>query len=298
MTRLRKRILVTSSILIGLVCVALFFLIKNANEILKSGLEKSLGKDFHVERTVLNWGSVDAYGIRLLKDGQEIATAESMSIRADFLGFLKRHYSVSSISIEKPSIKVLIDKQGTLLVPFVNGIMEKKGSAATKNDTVFAIGKIVINKGQVFLQDERLPAAHNTVALKELDLIFSGLAYPFEDTFLTVKLSVVSEGKIISGRLGADGKINFKTGSLDMHIDGRNVIVLDLDTKGPIFSAENMALSVASKEDRKGKYYFFDKVVLKKPYVRYETDDAGELVSPWKDVIEELQKVYAASGSK
>jgi hypothetical protein len=298
MTRLRKRILVTISILIVVSGISFFFLIKNANEILKTELEKSLGKDFHVERTVLNWGSVDAYGIKLLKDGEEIARAESMSIRADFLSFLKRHYSVSSISFVKPYLKVVIDKQGTLLVPFVNSIGKKGGAEGSKSDTAFAVGRIVINNGQVFLQDERLPATHNTIALKEVDLSFNGLVYPFENSHSGMKLSVVSEGKIISGRVGADGKVNLKTGSLDMHIDGRDLILLDLDTKGPLFSAESMTLSIALKEDGKGKYYFFDKVMLKRPYMLYETDDGGELVSPWKDVIEELQKVYAASGNK
>jgi len=298
MTRLRKRILVTISILICLIGISLFFLIKNANEILKTELEKSLGKDCHVERTALNWGSVDAYGIRLLKDGEEIARAESMSIRADFLGFLKSHYSVSSISFEKPYLKVVIDKQGALLVPFVNAIEKKRRAGGSKSDTAFAVGRILINNGRVFLQDERIPATHNTIALKELDLSFNGLFYPFENSFSEVKLSVVSEGIIISGKLRADGKINLKTWSLDMRICGRDLILLDLDTKGPLFSAESMTLSIASKEDGKGKYYFFDKVVLKRPYVRYETDDGGELVSPWKDVIEELRKVYAASSGK
>jgi hypothetical protein len=46
-----------------------------------------------------------------------------------------------------------------------------------------------------------------------------------------------------------------------------------------------MTLSVASKEDREGKYYFFDNVMFKRPFLRYETDNGGELVSPWKDVI-------------
>jgi len=295
MIKLCRRILISISIFIGLICISLFILNKNANEILKKELEKSLGKDFHVERIVYNWGSVDAYGIRLLKDGVELARAESMSIKADFLGFLKRHYSVSSISIEKPYLKVVIDKQGTLLIPLVNGIGKKKGAEGSKSDTVLAVGRIIVNNGQVFLQDERLPATQNTIMLRELDLNVNGLVYPFENAFSVVKLSVVSEGKIISGTAGAEGKINLKTGSLDMHVDARHLMLLDLDSKGPIFSAESMTLSVASKEDRKGNYYYFDNVVLKRPYIRYDTLDGGELASPWNDVIEELQQVYAAS---
>jgi len=295
MTKLRKRILIIVSILIGLVCIVLFFLIKNANEILKTELEKSLGKDFHVERIELNWGSVNAYGIRLLKDNEEIVRAESMTIRADFLGFLRRHYSVSSISIEKPYLRVVIDKQGTLLIPFVNDRGKKGAAEGSKMGTAVAVGRIIINNGQVFLQDERFPATQNTITLKELNLSFNELVYPLENSLSGVKLSLISEGKIISGRVGVDGKINLKTGSLDMQVDARDLILLDLDTKGPIFSTESMMLSVASKEDRKGKYYFFDNVVLKRPYVRYDTDDGGELASPWREVIKELQQAYSVS---
>ncbi len=298
MTKLRRRIVAIVSILIGIICIVLFFLIKNANELLKTELEKLLGKDFHVERIELKWGRVDAYGIRLLKDNGEIARAESMTIRADLLGFLKRHYSVSSLSIEKPYLKFVIDKHGTLMVPFVNGICRKGEVEGSNSDTAFSIGRLLINNGQVLLQDERLPATQNTMTLKELHLSFSGLVYPFENSISGVKLSVVSEGKIVSGGVKVDGEINMKTGSLDMRIDARNLILLDLDTKGPIFSTEIMTLSGASKEDRKGKYCFFDNVMFKRPFVRYETDNGGELLSPWKDAIEELQKVYAASSGR
>lgn len=296
MTPLRKRILVSFSIFAVLLCIAVFFLIRSANEILKSQIEKSLGKDFSIEKIVLNWGSVDAYGIRLLKDGEEIARADSMSIRADFLSFLKKHYSVSGLTIEKPYLKITIDKKGNMSVPFMSGTGKKEGAAAKKSSTAFEVGRITVNNGQVFILDERLPAAHNTIAIKEFNLRLDNLSYPVADASSAIKLSGTSEGKILSGTVEAEGTIDIKTAALDIHVDGKNVVLLDLDKQGPIAKAESMEFSATSKENQDGKYFFVDKVVLKKPYLRIETDEKGDLVSPWKDVIQELQKAYSASG--
>ena len=297
MTRLRKHIFITVLVVIAFLCATIFYLVKNANEILKTQLEKSLGEDFRVERTVLNWGSVDAYGIRLLKNGEEIARVGHINIRADFLGFLKTHYSISAVTIEEPYLKVVVDKQGILRVPFVAGVEKKEVAEENKKVIAFEIGRIIIENGRLFLQDARILSAENTIVLRDLNLRLDNLAYPFENVFSGIKLSTVSEGKIISGRAGAVGKVNLKTGSLDLHFEGTDIVILDLDKKGPILSSESMEFSVSSKEDSKGKYYFFDKVILNKPYLRYETDNEGELASPWKEVIEELTKVFAASPS-
>jgi hypothetical protein len=298
MTLLNKRILVAVSVVLGLVCIAFFFLVKNANEILKSQLTKSLGKDFHIERIVLNWGSIDAYGVRLLRNGEEIAGSEKMNIRADFLGFFKRHYSLSSITLEKPYIGITVDRQGELIVPFIGDIRNTEGAGENKKNTAFKISKLNVNNGRIFFQDERLPATQNSISLKELNVAFEGLTYPFDSSPSNVRISALAEGRILSGRAGAEGKVNLKTGSLDIHFDGRALVLLDLDKRGPIFSAEGLSLSVASREDRNGQYYFVDNVVLKKPYLRYETDNDGELVSPWKEVMEELRKAITKPAAR
>ncbi len=293
MTRTYKRILVALTFFLVVICVSIFFLVKNANEILKSELEKSLGKDFHIGSIVLNWGSVDAYDIRLMRNGEEIAGAGKMSIRADFLGFLKRDYSLSSFSIEKPHLKILIDRQGELILPFIGAVKGAEGAAPKKRGTAFKIGSMAIDNGQIILIDERLPDDRNSITLKDLNISFKGLTYPFEDSMSSIKLSTSAEGRILSGRVSTEGKVNLKSGNLDMRMEGQNLVLLDLDKQGPIFSSESLSLSVATKEDRNGTYYFLDNVVLKKPYLRYETGDDGDLVSPWKEIIEELKRVSA-----
>lgn len=294
MTKLHKRILTSIAIVIVLTGVGVFFLIKNANQILKSQLEKTLGKDFRVERIVLNWGSVDAYGIKLLRDDEEIARAESINIKADFLSFLKKHYSVSGITIEKPYFRIVIDKQGNIVVPFAGNIAEKKEKA--RAGTAFEIGKIIINNGQLIAVDERLPSSQNEIALKNFNLVLDDFASPFRNTFSSIRLTTESEGRIISGGISAAGKVNLKSGAVDINISGNNVVLLNLDQKGPVFSTDKMLLSVASKEDRTGKVYTLDNVSHKRPYLQIDTDNEGDLVSPWKDIIEELQKIFAASG--
>ena len=295
MTSLRKKILVVSAVLTVLICFALFFIIKNANEILKAELEKFMGKDFRVERIVLNWGSVDAYGLRYFRDGDEIARVDSLKIKADFLGFLKRHYSVSSISFGKPYLTIVIDKEGRLLLPFVAGSNEKEGTEIKKSSTAFEAGKLSIDNGEVHLKDERLPANQNTIEVRDLDLRFDNLTYPFKDTFSGINFSAVSAGRLISGKLSAEGKINLKTAGIDIRFKGLDIVLLDSDKIGPILRAESMAFSAISQDRREGKVYTIDDAVIKKPYVRYETDMEGDLVSPWKDIIKELQSVVSSS---
>jgi hypothetical protein len=262
---------------------------------LKTELEKSLGKDFRVERIVLNWGSVDGYGIRYFREGEEIARADSLKIRADFMGFLKRQYSVSSISVVKPYLTVVIDREGRLLLPFVSGGNEKEGVEIKKSSTAFEAGKLIIDNGEVHIVDERLPANHNSIDVRDLNLRFDNLAYPFEDTLSRFDLSAVSAGRLISGKLSAEGKINLKTAGLDILFKGSDMVLLDSDKIGPILSADRMAFSVISQDSREGKVYTFDDAIIKKPHVRYETDMEGNLISPWRDIIKELQSVVSSS---
>jgi hypothetical protein len=295
MTSRRKKILAVLAILTVLICLSFFLIIRNANEMLKTELEKSLGKDFRVERIVLNWGSVDGYGIRYFREGEEIARADSLKIRADFMGFLKRQYSVSSISVVKPYLTVVIDREGRLLLPFVSGGNEKKGVEIKKSSTAFEAGKLIIDNGEVHIVDERLPANHNSIDVRDLNLRFDNLAYPFEDTLSRFDLSAVSAGRLISGKLSAEGKINLKTAGLDILFKGSDMVLLDSDKIGPILSADRMAFSVISQDSREGKVYTFDDAIIKKPHVRYETDMEGNLISPWRDIIKELQSVVSSS---
>lgn len=295
MTSLRKKILTASALLTVLICLSFFFIIRNANEMLKTELEKSLGKDFRVERIVLNWGSVDGYGIRYFREGEEIARADSLKIRADFMGFLKRQYSVSSISVVKPYLTVVIDREGRLLLPFVSGGNEKEGVEIKKSSTAFEAGKLIIDNGEVHIVDERLPANQNSIDVRDLNLRFDTLAYPFEDTLSRFNFSAVSAGRLISGKLSAEGKINLKTAGLDILFKGSDMVLLDSDKIGPILSADRMAFSVISQDSREGRVYTFDDAIIMKPHVRYETDMEGNLISPWRDIIKELQSVVSSS---
>ena len=143
--------------------------------------------------------------------------------------------------------------------------------------------------------DERLPANHNSIDVRDLNLRFDNLAYPFEDTLSRFDLSAVSAGRLISGKLSAEGKINLKTAGLDILFKGSDMVLLDSDKIGPILSADRMAFSVISQDSREGKVYTFDDAIIKKPHVRYETDMEGNLISPWRDIIKELKSVVSSS---
>ncbi|HMK56651.1 MAG TPA: DUF748 domain-containing protein [Dissulfurispiraceae bacterium] len=289
MTTFGKRILICFSIITLLICVALYIVIRNADEILKSQLERFLGKDFRVERIVLNRGSADAYGVAYARDGKEVFHADHLHVSADLLGFVKRHYSVSGITIERPYIIVVIDKDGKLQLPFVTG-QGKDGDSEKNAAPLFEISALAIKDGELHMRDERMPANRNSIDIRGLNLKMDNLTYPFADASSRLDMSAVSEGRIISGGLSAEGKVNLKTSVLDIRIKGKDIVLLDAEGTGPILSADSMVFSVLSRQDREGKTYTFDDVVIIKPRLRYETDPTGELASPWRDIIDGLQK--------
>jgi hypothetical protein len=157
------------------------------------------------------------------------------------MGFLKRQYSVSSISVVKPYLSVVIDREGRLLLPFVSGGKAKE-ETEIKKSTALEAGKLSIDNGEVHIMDEHLPINQNSIDVRDLNFRLENFAYPFEDTLSRFNFSAVSAGRLISGKLSAEGKINLKKGGLDVFFKGSDMVLLDSDNIGPILSAESMAL--------------------------------------------------------
>ncbi|HMK60264.1 MAG TPA: DUF748 domain-containing protein [Dissulfurispiraceae bacterium] len=293
MTKRLKRILTATAIVVCIICIALIFLIRNANEVLKAQLEGFLGKDFHVDRIELNWGNVDAYGVHLTKDGQDILRVDRLRIKADFMGFVKKYYSISSITVEKPFILVSVDKQGKLMLP----LMSSKGRAdkPDKSDGNIAVdvSNLVIVDGELHLVDERMPAKYNRIDMTGLNLRVDNLKYPLADNFSKFNLTAMSAGRIVSGSFSADGKINLKTVDADMSFDGKNITLLDAEGAGPMLKTDSMKFRLFLHDSQEGMVYTFDDAVIKRPVIRYETDTKGDLASPWGEIINGITNLAA-----
>ena len=105
------------------IVVVIVLLIPLSNYIIKHQLERAMGANFRVERISFSWGSVGVYEPKFLKDGQTVAYAKRIMLKAHLLTLLKPGSSISSVFLEEPSMKLEVSQSGEWTVPIV---IEKK----------------------------------------------------------------------------------------------------------------------------------------------------------------------------
>ncbi len=278
-----KKILIAGLVILVIVIAAAGVLVKNANKLIKEKVEAALGKNVKVQELSLSWGGVDVIGVKVLRDGALIARADRIGIKADFLGFLKQGYALSSLTIEKPYMQVRIDRNGDYIHPFapsqVGGGNEKKPSETP----AFSVGTVRVLDGELVLQDDRKIPAMNTITAKKLNLEFNDLAYPPRDVSSRIDFSGVMEGRLIAGTVKVTGDVNLKTNSLQLQFDGRQIALLDSKEKGVAAKVDSAQARIASDKVKPGRYVFSE-FSLARPYLRIERDRAGEFVNPFVSV--------------
>lgn len=114
----------TKVLLVAVVCfvvilgISIALLVKYANRIIASELEKRIGKSFSVERIDLKWGSVEVVGVALKnREGKEVVKVGDLSVKADFMGLLRKQYVISSVTVKDPYLFVEIDRKGNIVNP-------------------------------------------------------------------------------------------------------------------------------------------------------------------------------------
>ena len=215
----RKIILVSSAAVACFLLVFVLFLVKYANIIAKSGIEKALGRDFSIERIELKWGSVRAQNI-VMKDkaGKEIVKVEGLVVKADFMGLLRQKYIFSSVLIERPYMYVEVDKKGGLASPVFPSMgttadKQKKGTdRVVTPPAVFK--KIVVVNGSVDYLDRKSPEVPVMTRVRDINMEIRDLSMPFtnDSTRYTLRASVPASGGTASVK--SEGTI--KLASRDM----------------------------------------------------------------------------------
>lgn len=288
--RMNRKILFIGLAVLIIVGVVLVFVTKNASQLIKEKIEASMGKNVTVRDISLSWGGVDVSGVAITKDGDVVIKADRVLLKADFFGFLKKGYALSSLTLEKPFFKLQIDKNGELVNPLSREQKDKKDapSASGKGEqTAFSLGELVIREGEVDFQDDRRPAPMNRVQIKNLNLRLDDLAYPIADNNSRLDVSALLEGKLLAGALKAKGDLNLKTKAVKLQGEGQRLVLLDFAGKGPVAKAESLALSVASAD---AKQYVISELIMKKPYLRAEADAQGKYINPFDAIAPVSQK--------
>lgn len=270
--------------------VVLVFVTKNASKLIKEKIEASIGKNVTVRDISLSWGGVDVNGVAVTKDGEVVVKADRVLLKADFFGFLKKGYALSSLTLEKPFFKLQIDKNGELVNPLSRE--QKDGKDATSasgkgEQTAFSLGELVIREGEVDFRDDRRPAPMNRVQIKNLNLRLDDLAYPIADKNSRLDISALLEGKLLAGALKAKGDLNLKTMAVKLQGEGQSLVLLDFVGTGPVAKAESLTLSVASAD---AKQYVISELIMKKPYLRAEADAQGKYINPLDAIAPVSQK--------
>ena len=278
-----KKFLIAGLVIVVVVIAAAAILVKHSNRLIKENIEAALGKNVSVQELSLSWGGVDVIGVKVMMDGAVIASADRIGVRADFLGILKQGYALSSLTLEKPFIKLQIDRNGNYVNPLAAAEGGEKKEEKPADVKGFSIGSISIRDGELTLQDERKIPAMNTMSAKKLNLEINDFAYPLRDASTRVDVSGVLEGRLIAGTVKAKGDVNLKTGSLQLQCDGQQIVILDFGDKGVAAKTESVQIRIASDKAKPG-LYTFSEFTLVRPYLRVERDRSGEYVNPFAAV--------------
>lgn len=209
--------------------IMIAILIKNANRIIKYELESILGKDFSVKEIKLNWGEVEALDISFRNlSGKEVFKTDSLILKADFMGLIRKEYVVSNLSLKNPYILLETDNKGNLTNPF----LQERAKGARKSIPPVVIKKIKIVNGSIDYIDGKVYRIPVLTRLKDIELESKEITFPLNDSFSTYIVTAKIPGSQSSGILKSKGKIKLKTGDTDCRVELKR---LDITMFKPYF---------------------------------------------------------------
>jgi hypothetical protein len=231
-----KKVLIITLVIVAIVGVSVIVLMKFANKIVKAELERRLGKTFSVEKIDLGWGNVEATGVRLKNSaGKEVIRIENLSVRADFMGLLKKEYVVSNITLKNPYIYVEVDKQGNIVNPVLpqkHETKKDKKENRQEESVPVTIKKVVIRDGSLDYLDRKVPVTPVLTKVRNINLEVRNIHTPLVDAFSPYTLSAGIQGHMRNGTVKSSGKINLKSKDTDCKTQIRS---LDLTGLKPYF---------------------------------------------------------------
>jgi hypothetical protein len=241
-TKRPRFFIISSVVVLCLILIAVLFLIKYANVIAKSGIEKALGRDFSIGRIELTWGSVRVKDVVMKNSaGKEVIRVEGLRVRADFMGLLRKKYIISSVFVEKPYIYAEVDNKGHLVSPvFPEGETAArrdrgKGKEAHPPETAkppVILKKIIVVEGSVDYLDRKSPRVPVLTRVRHINMEMRDLTIPFTNDLTRYTLNAT----IPEGRGGAtvksDGRIRLESKDADCKASVRD---LDITHFKPYF---------------------------------------------------------------
>ena len=218
--KLRNKIFLVVLSLLMVLSIGIFFLVKNANLILKHKLEQALGKDFSVQRIDLHWKSIEAFDIAFNKpDGTPIFRADKLSLSLDLSGVLRKQYNLSELVLKNPYFLIEVNRAGKFVGPFSGPGKGKKEIHVP----VVSINRIVIQNGSIDYRDGKVSRPPLVTKLRNIALDISDMSIPFSETPSPFDVNARIIGNSSTGTFSGSGRINLKNGDMDSKFAVRNL---------------------------------------------------------------------------
>jgi len=209
-------------------------LVKNANRILKHELEKFLGKGFSVERIELHWGSVEVRDLSIIRpDRKPSFKSESLFLKADFISLLKKENIISDLVLGSPYILLEVDRSGKMIFPIPQKEEGKgKKEKSDKKPSSFLVKNLEVKKGSLDYFDRKVSNVPALIKLRDIQLDVKNIAIPQDNIFSDYNLIANIPGKMGTGVLKGNGRVNLRTKDTKSKLSIRN---LDLTEMRPYF---------------------------------------------------------------
>jgi hypothetical protein len=147
------------------------------------------------------------------------ARIEKMSLHASSQGTDTKLIEVSDVILQKPFVRIQIDKEGKLVNPLLNVLQAETGTAETgppqekktESPTQVNVKALKISQAEVLVLDGKVATPPHPLRLTDISLTVDQFATPPQDTWTAYECSLNIPGKDSTGVLRTSGKTKLKS---------------------------------------------------------------------------------------
>ncbi len=151
------------------------------------------------------------------------ARIEKMSLQASSQGMDAKLIEISDVLLQKPYVRIQIDKEGKLVNPLLNVLQAETGGAKPEPaggktpeppahaTTQVAVKGLKVNQGEVLILDGKVSVPPHPMRLTDVSLTLDQVATPSQDTWTAYECTLSIPGKDSTGLLRTSGKTKLKS---------------------------------------------------------------------------------------
>lgn len=221
----RRRIYIIPLTILLFIIIASFLVVKNAGNVVKYKLEKTLGKGFSVERIDLSWRELKAVNTVLKKPDETVFfRAGKVSMTLNIKGLIRKDFRFSRVILSEPYLLLETDRTGRYINPFDSGKEQKKEASFMPE---VSIGKFVVTKGSIDYSDGKVSHLPHLTRFRDIEFEIDNLSMPFIDSVSPFRIEASIPGNHSTGSIRSNGKINLRTREMDGKVIISNLDITD-----------------------------------------------------------------------